>query len=279
MKKIILILLCLLPFIYNAQPQNKLVNIDINVTYHADYVKNAVDINKRRSDRMILKIGEQSSEFYSLLSDRRRVIQDSMLSKGFSSADIEKEKAKIPRSTQHYRVYKNYPNKGKLTYIEQMVKPWYKYEETLEKPIWKLQDEKKEIMGYKCQKATTHFRGRTWIVWYTNEIPISDGPWKLWGLPGLILEATDTHNIYHFVGIGIKKGGKALVVQPLKNQYINCTRKDLQKLKIEEARDPMAFLNKSLGLDMKITEVDTKGKEVSLESKEYIGMETDLTIQ
>ncbi|MDR0824243.1 MAG: GLPGLI family protein [Prevotella sp.] len=277
MKNIILILLCLLPFVCNAQDKSGLANMNMSVTYHADYVKNTMDMNKKRPDRMILRISGQSSEFYSLLSDRRRVIQDSMLSIGFSTADIEKEKAKIPRSTQYYRVYKNYPNKGRLTYIEQMIKPWYRYEETLERPVWKLQDEKKEIIGYKCQKATTLFRGRAWIVWFTNEIPISDGPWKLWGLPGLILEAADANDIYHFTALGIKKNDKTSIIQPLKNQYINCTRKDLHKLKVEEAKDPLAFLNKSLGLDMKIKEVDSKGKEVSLESNEYIGMETDIT--
>jgi GLPGLI family protein len=55
---------------------------------------------------------------------------------------------------------------------------------------WQLMDESKIILGYSCQKASCNFRGRQYYVFFTNEIPIQDGPWKLIGLPGLILEAT-----------------------------------------------------------------------------------------
>ncbi|RQE01044.1 GLPGLI family protein, partial [Prevotella intermedia] len=44
-------------------------------------------------------------------------------------------------------------------------------------------------LGMECKKATTNFRGRYWEVWYTEDIPISQGPWKLCGLPGMILKA------------------------------------------------------------------------------------------
>ena len=45
------------------------------------------------------------------------------------------------------------------------------------------------VSGYLCQQATTTFRGVAWTAWYTEEIPSSAGPWRLRGLPGLIVEA------------------------------------------------------------------------------------------
>lgn len=55
---------------------------------------------------------------------------------------------------------------------------------------WKLENESREILGYKAQKATAEFRKNVWTVWYTKDLPYFDGPWKLNSLPGLILEAT-----------------------------------------------------------------------------------------
>ncbi|MBB6680033.1 GLPGLI family protein [Aequorivita sp. 609] len=62
---------------------------------------------------------------------------------------------------------------------------------------WVLLDEFKGISGYNCQKATTTFRGRNYEAWFTSEIPLSFGPWKFSGLPGLILEVYDlTGEVY-----------------------------------------------------------------------------------
>lgn len=54
---------------------------------------------------------------------------------------------------------------------------------------WKLTGETKKIHDFSCVKATTSYRGRNWIAWFTPEIAVPYGPWKLHGLPGLILEA------------------------------------------------------------------------------------------
>ena len=55
--------------------------------------------------------------------------------------------------------------------------------------VWTLTDDTLTVSGYLCQQATATHRGVEWRVWYTDEIPSSAGPWRLRGLPGLIVKA------------------------------------------------------------------------------------------
>lgn len=71
----------------------------------------------------------------------------------------------------------------------------YRYEEPLSELKWSiLEDSTKTILSYECLMAQSDFHGRRWTVWFTPEIPIQDGPWKLQGLPGLILNADGGDN-------------------------------------------------------------------------------------
>ncbi len=63
---------------------------------------------------------------------------------------------------------------------------------------WNLLEDTLTISGYLCRKAQTIYGGRTWHAYYTEDIPSSAGPWKLNGLPGLILKAEDGEGIFSF---------------------------------------------------------------------------------
>ena len=85
---------------------------------------------------------------------------------------------------------KSYKFTDKLTYggIE------YFYNENVDLPIWTIYGDSLKVLNFNCQKATTSFKGRNYIAWFTREIPISSGPWLFRGLPGLILKINDTEN-------------------------------------------------------------------------------------
>ncbi len=102
-------------------------------------------------------------------------------------------------------IYKDHKNKTLNLYYSGF-NAWH-YSEELEKPQWTLLDSTKIILDYSCQLAVSLYRGRTWYAWFAFDIPISDGPWKLHGLPGLILEAYDSDKDYTFIAKGMRQEG------------------------------------------------------------------------
>jgi GLPGLI family protein len=91
--------------------------------------------------------------------------------------------------------------------------------DTLPAINWILFNDKKTIAGYTCYRAEAQVRGRHFTVWYTPQIPISGGPWKLHGLPGFILSGTDKERkvIFEFDSIDIVDG-KNLSISTLTSQ-------------------------------------------------------------
>lgn len=85
-------------------------------------------------------------------------------------------------------------NSGNLLSYEYMFKKNNLLKETIPSINWRINEAFKDIGQFKCQQAVGYFRGRTYTVWFASEIPVPYGPWKLQGLPGLILEVKDDRN-------------------------------------------------------------------------------------
>ncbi|MCW4468114.1 GLPGLI family protein [Flavobacterium sp. MFBS3-15] len=69
---------------------------------------------------------------------------------------------------------------------------------------WTVTNVTKTILGYKCQQATGSFRGRSYKVYFTSEIPYRNGPFKFDGLPGLILEVSSDDGTVHIIATQLK---------------------------------------------------------------------------
>jgi GLPGLI family protein len=67
----------------------------------------------------------------------------------------------------------------------------YLIQDQLDTIQWLITDEVKLIGDFQCNKAMCYYKGRNYTVWFTFSIPCSFGPWKLHGLPGLIIHASD----------------------------------------------------------------------------------------
>ncbi len=131
--------------------------------------------------------------------------------------------------------------------------------EIVPKIAWKILEEVKNIGPLSCQKAEASFRGRTYTAWFAREIPIRSGPWKLQGLPGLIVMAYDDTGEVRFVFKSltqtdefVKPNFPDIPVFTLEEYKVNTTSgaKDLlRQLSSKMPREMSITLSKPLSLE------------------------------
>ena len=229
------------------------LNID-KVKYRITYTgKMVVDTLRSpyiyNESEMRLDIGNKVTHFY----DRSKEIRDSILHEATIRGDYNF--SSLPKGGRFAWVYyKNYPKEGESTFLESVIKDDYQCIEKVETPDWKIvSDSTATIMGYNCQLAKASFKGRTWYAWYSEDIPISEGPWKLCGLPGLILRAYDQSKQYIFDAIGMTdlKGSVDLTFNKIPRETIS------QKA-LRDARAKIDWTNllNTMGASIKIVGAD-----------------------
>ena len=99
----------------------------------------------------------------------------------------------IQKDISKYEYYHNFKNRQSFLFSH-LFDTYYVIEDAFPDLAWELLDGTKKIGGFDCQLAKSNFGGRLYYAWFTTEIPYPYGPWKLLGLPGLILEAYDDNN-------------------------------------------------------------------------------------
>ncbi|MFY1046540.1 GLPGLI family protein [Chryseobacterium sp. GP-SGM7] len=182
--------------------------------YDYKFVPDSTDKAKVMNAVMLLDIDKNGSKYYS----REKFVSDSTM-----KADITKQmqggfgNVNIKRSNKPGIIYtsvtKSYPD-YKVLLSEKIGQTGYKIVED-QKPEWKILADKQKIGEYNTQKATTSFGGRDWIAWFSIDIPFQDGPYKFYGLPGLIVKLEDKTGSHIMTLVGNKKT-EASTVEELK---------------------------------------------------------------
>ena len=115
----------------------------------------------------------------------------------------------------------------------------YRYEthEPMAKVDWTLTEDTLTMSGLLCHRATGKLYGKQWTVWYTEEMPSSAGPWKLRGLPGLIIKAEDAEGIHCFTLYETKN--EVIDINMIGNpEYQKLSRKKLMDFKKRTLGNP-----------------------------------------
>lgn len=197
--------------------------ISMAIHYIAKF-KNIMERKEFHIDEMILEIGGRQTSFYSRWNRLRSDMIDSLERNGGNDSwEIQSKLNDIPRSYFIYSVFNNYPDpESRRVYCNHYMPVFY--DEPIEMQQWNFADRDSTILGYSCQMAKCQFRGHSWTVWFTPDIPVVCGPWKLSGLPGLILYASDDNGFCTFEAIGLKNGDGSRLYHP-KSKALKSTRK------------------------------------------------------
>lgn len=240
------------------EPIDELV---LRVQYELKMVEDSTKTDRQpNSETMMLEIGRKCSQFYSYTS----YLRDSTLTADYAnkvSQDVLMEHAKAYGNGRvTYRIYKNYPT-GKVTTLDRLATSNFRCEEKNEKPVWTLLPDTATVLAYQCRKAVCHFRGRSYTAWFTLEIPVNEGPWKLCGLPGLIIKAEDDRGHYSFECTGVEQSHAPASILFNGKGFESISRKDLNKVYERYAKDPIGFIA-STAPHVKVTIKDEQGNEV-----------------
>lgn len=231
-----------------------------------------------RPHQYILLANSKESKFYSPMTEYLDSLQstpegDAKYKEMSRGAYFSGKVDQMPRRDGSYYLLKSMAENSMKYYDLNGIEKFY-YNETIPTIDWELSDDTKTILGYECQKATADFHGRKWTVWFTSDIPVMNGPWKLGGLPGLILEAADNSGLYTFSATGIQQSLRPILPVYSADNYEKTDRKEFLKAKRKFIDNPISLMNaqlSSVGISIGGT-----GNEIKYKPREEIDfIETD----
>lgn len=216
----------------NAQDYIKIDQAKLNCIYLYSFQQDSTDKFSVKSQEMILQIGDLTSKFI----HTHQFFVDS-LTEVYKNEPPEATFAHIWPQVQgntiapfcKLSVLKNYPKDKTISSTGYLSPNYYKITEEASLQ-WQLVPEKDTtLLGYSCHMATTWFAGRNYVAWFTLDIPISDGPYKFSGLPGLIIKIYDTRHQHDFELISIKNVNWQQPVFFIENAFVEISAKDYVK--------------------------------------------------
>lgn len=181
-----------------------LANAQINrFFYEYKFIPDSNNKDEVKNEMMLLDIDKNGSSYYSydkfVADSTGRANLEKQLKAGGGS--ISMNRTEKPGMVS-YRVAKQYPD-FKTYLFRSISMDKYKIKED-KKPEWKILPDKQKIGEYNAQKATASIGGRDWTAWFTTDIPIQDGPYIFYGLPGLIVKIEDATGSHSMLLVGNK---------------------------------------------------------------------------
>ena len=153
-------------------------------------------------------------------------------------------------------LYKNI-SENRMAHKTELMGKVFLIKDNLEAYDWELTGETKNIGNYTCYKAVYEkeeediqidmidgevkeekvTKKRTLVVWYTTDVPISNGPNNYGGLPGLILEVNDGDLTIVCSELVLNPKEAKEIKEPVKGKIV--TREKFSKISLEKTKEMM----------------------------------------
>lgn len=160
-----------------------------------------------------------------------------------------------------------------LTHYNKFGEDYGYYTEPLNEIQWTIvEDSTATVLGYECVMAESDYHGRHWKAWFTPELPMPFGPWKLHGLPGLILKA-EADGGFSFAATGLEHTDRTISSMYMQSDYSKVDRKEALKNAEFFANNEESIMN-AQGQNMKIYSTDENGNKI--ETPKYDGLKHSL---
>ena len=216
--------------------------------YDYKYLTDTTDVSQTETDRMTLQVTYGMSKFTSF----RAMQIDSLIR--VSTAEQIRANPDSYIGGETFSIYKNYPQ-GRFTVIDKVSTDWFLYEEDIPVQEWTLTDDTCNILGYECKSAVCDFRGRRWTAFYTDSVPVADGPWKFGGLPGFIMQVYDEGHQYEFTCVGINSKADRVITIP-EMPFNKTTRAKFYATKLRFDTDPFTYMMNVNGVNVNVVGAD-----------------------
>ncbi|WP_028295766.1 GLPGLI family protein [Olivibacter sitiensis] len=235
----ILALNAILAFSANAQQANTII---AKATYHFVYIDDTTQRDKPRQEDMVLYLGKEASLYRRVAEEESQFYQHKAA--GGSDANFDLNSLLEKTASQI-----SFPKENKSYTVERIIESMFLISDTLPNIPWQIVDENKEIGGYNAQKAIAHFKGRTYTAWFSADVPFPFGPWKLQGLPGLILEAADNKGEVAFQYLGFEQlpQRNTVIAVPKDIKIKKLSQKNFNKIHQAFLADPSSFIKATTG--------------------------------
>ncbi|WP_027384884.1 GLPGLI family protein [Epilithonimonas caeni] len=228
--------------------------------YDYQFQTDSTDLETKKSELMVLDIDKKGSKYYSEYVFQNDSIMDAQFKKNMAAHSDNPVEMSGKQGVVGYKVLKSYPD-FKINHIVSLDMTLYNADQQV-KINWKILPDKEKVGEWNVQKAEAHFAGRHWIAWFSTEIPIQDGPYKFYGLPGLIVRIEDKSGFHKMELKGIKNNvfeRDIFAFEFEKPIPVNYTK--YQTIYKNYRKDPLANFKKA-ALSGQAYMVDDSGKEI-----------------